>query len=50
MNVQDISKGKRNLVVAVMLVSAFVAILNQTLLNTAIPEIMVHLKIDANQG
>ena len=50
MNVQDISKGKRNLVVAVMLVSAFVAILNQTLLNTAIPEIMVHLNIDANQG
>lgn len=50
MNVQDISKGQRNLVVAVMLVSAFVAILNQTLLNTAIPEIMVHLKIDANQG
>ncbi|WP_426365680.1 MDR family MFS transporter [Mammaliicoccus lentus] len=50
MDVQDISKGKRNLVVAVMLVSAFVAILNQTLLNTAIPEIMVHLNIDANQG
>ncbi|WP_323703960.1 MDR family MFS transporter [Mammaliicoccus sp. Dog046] len=50
MNVQDITKGKRNLVVAVMLVSAFVAILNQTLLNTAIPEIMVHLNIDANQG
>nr|WP_263314836.1 MDR family MFS transporter [Mammaliicoccus sp. Marseille-Q6498] len=50
MDVQDISKGKRNLVVAVMLVSAFVAILNQTLLNTAIPEIMKHLDIDANQG
>lgn len=50
LEVQEISNGKRNLVVAVMLVSAFVAILNQTLLNTAIPEIMRHLHIDANQG
>ena len=35
----DLPKTKRNLIVAVMLVSAFVAILNQTLLNTALPHI-----------
>ena len=42
----DLPKTKRNLIVAVMLVSAFVAILNQTLLNTALPHIMRELKID----
>lgn len=41
----DLPKTKRNLIVAVMLVSAFVAILNQTLLNTALPHIMRELKL-----
>lgn len=36
----EISKRRRNLIVSVMLISAFVAILNQTLLNTALPHIM----------
>ncbi|RLQ94341.1 DHA2 family efflux MFS transporter permease subunit [Falsibacillus albus] len=35
-------------IVAVLLVSAFVAILNQTLLNTALPTIMDDLKIEPN--
>lgn len=34
-------------IVAVLLVSAFVAILNQTLLNTALPNIMTNLKVSA---
>lgn len=44
----EISKSKRNLIVGVMLVSAFVAILNQTLLNTALPSIMRELNITEN--
>lgn len=35
---------KRSLIVAVMLLSAFIAILNQTLLNTALPHIMKRIK------
>ena len=42
----EINKRRRNLIVSVMLISAFVAILNQTLLNTALPHIMRELKID----
>lgn len=38
----------RNSIVAVLLVSAFVAILNQTLLNTALPKIMDDLQITPN--
>ncbi|MFQ3543760.1 MDR family MFS transporter [Halobacillus rhizosphaerae] len=38
----------RKLIVSVLLVSAFVAILNQTLLNTALPNIMSDLNITAN--
>ncbi len=38
----------RKLIVSVLLVSAFVAILNQTLLNTALPNIMNDLNITAN--
>lgn len=38
----------RTLIVAVLLVSAFVAILNQTLLNTALPSIMSDLKISTS--
>lgn len=38
----------RTLLVAVILAGAFVVILNQTLLNTAIPKIMVDLKISAS--
>ncbi|MGT9231203.1 MFS transporter, partial [Enterococcus faecalis] len=44
----EISKRRRNLIVSVMLISAFVAILNQTLLNTALPNIMRGLKVDEN--
>ena len=39
---------KRNLIVAVMLLSAFIAILNQTLLNTALPHIMKELNTSEN--
>ncbi len=38
--VELIKPGRPNFIVAVMLISAFVAILNQTLLNTALPSIM----------
>lgn len=41
----SISTHKRNLIVSVMLLSAFIAILNQTLLNTALPHIMRELHI-----
>ncbi|WP_226386238.1 MDR family MFS transporter [Staphylococcus sp. Marseille-Q1834] len=44
----EISKHKRNLIVAVMLLSAFIAILNQTLLNTALPHIMRELHTSEN--
>lgn len=43
----ELSKTKRNLIVSVMLISA-VAILNQTLLNTALPHIMRELNINEN--
>lgn len=39
---------KKGPIVAVLLIGAFVAILNQTLLNVAIPEIMIALSISAN--
>lgn len=45
---ESISKHKRNIIVAVMLLSAFIAILNQTLLNTALPHIMRELNISEN--
>lgn len=48
MNNNNISIKKRNLIVAVMLISAFVAILNQTLLNTALPSIIKELNISEN--
>ncbi|PTK42994.1 MFS transporter, partial [Staphylococcus nepalensis] len=43
-----ISKQKRNLIVTVMITSAFIAILNQTLLNTALPAIMRSFNIGEN--
>lgn len=45
---QSVSNSQRNMIVAVMIVSAFVAILNQTLLNTALPQIMKGLNISEN--
>ncbi|MBT2853721.1 MDR family MFS transporter [Staphylococcus coagulans] len=42
----QIDKKQRNFIVAVILASAFIAILNQTLLNTALPSIMRGLNID----
>lgn len=45
---QTLLKSQRNMIVAVMIVSAFVAILNQTLLNTALPHIMKGLHITEN--
>ena len=42
----QVKKEERNIIVAVMLISAFTAILNQTLLNTALPDIMRGLNID----
>lgn len=44
----EVSTKKRNLIVAVMLLSAFIAILNQTLLNTALPHIMSELNTSEN--
>lgn len=44
----EVSTRKRNLIVAVMLISAFTAILNQTLLNTALPHIMKELNTSEN--
>lgn len=44
----QVSREQRNIIVAVMLISAFIAILNQTLLNTALPAIMHGLNIDEN--
>lgn len=40
-----VDKTQRNIIVAVILISAFIAILNQTLLNTALPSIMRGLDI-----
>lgn len=48
MTVSNITKSTRNMIVAVMVISAFVAILNQTLLNTALPQIMKGLNITEN--
>ena len=42
---KDISLRKRNAIIIVMLSSAFVALLNQTLLNTALPAIITGLEI-----
>lgn len=44
----QVSREQRNIIVAVMLISAFIAILNQTLLNTALPAIMKGLNVDEN--
>ncbi|MCO4331175.1 MDR family MFS transporter [Staphylococcus hyicus] len=46
MTTKQIGKDERNIIVAVMLISAFTAILNQTLLNTALPDIMKGLNIN----
>ena len=40
----EVSTKNGSLIVAVMLLSAFIAILNQTLLNTALPHIMKRIK------
>lgn len=49
MEVGNLSEGltttKRNLIVTIMLLSAFVAMLNQTILNTALPAMIVDLGI-----
>src|SRR5690242_9582934 len=47
----DVLKNVNKLpIIAVLLVGAFVAILNQTLLTTALPVLMADLDIDANLG
>ena len=47
MTSDSITKTKRNAMVAVMLISAFVSMLNQTILNTALPAIIKGLNITA---
>ncbi|MDU0481697.1 MDR family MFS transporter [Staphylococcus chromogenes] len=42
---EGLTKGKRNLIVTIMLLSAFVAMLNQTILNTALPAMIADLGI-----
>ena len=44
------SDKRRRLIVSILLVSAFVAILNQTLLNVALPEIMESLGVNATKA
>lgn len=41
----EMTTAKRNTIVLVMLISAFVAMLNQTILNTALPAIIKGLNI-----
>lgn len=50
MTVENLSKSSRNMIVAVMIISAFIAILNQTLLNTALPQIMKGLNINESKS
>lgn len=50
MSVENLSKINRNMIVAVMIISAFIAILNQTLLNTALPQIMKGLHINESKS
>ncbi|GEQ02877.1 hypothetical protein SCO02_13180 [Staphylococcus ureilyticus] len=50
MSVENLSKTNRNMIVAVMIISAFIAILNQTLLNTALPQIMKGLHINESKS
>ncbi|HJE01488.1 MDR family MFS transporter [Staphylococcus auricularis] len=45
MSENTMTKSKRNIIVTVMLVSAFVAMLNQTILNTALPVITEEMNI-----
>jgi MFS family permease len=49
MNTQALSKGtlRTGPIFGVMFVGAFVAFLNQTLVNIALPQIMEHLNISA---
>jgi len=49
-SVENLSKTNRNMIVAVMIISAFIAILNQTLLNTALPQIMKGLHINESKS
>lgn len=42
---EGLTTGKRNLIVTIMLLSAFVAMLNQTILNTALPAMIADLGI-----
>lgn len=48
MSEQVISKHRRNIIVSVMILSGFISILNQTLLNTALPSIMRGLHVGEN--
>ena len=45
----DHSAGGRNILMAVLLSGAFVIILNQTLLNTALPAFMLDFGITASE-
>ena len=47
-NNQNLTTRSRTVLMAVLLSGAFAAILNQTLLATAIPHIMNDLKLDAD--
>ena len=42
--------AQRNILLFVLLVGAFVMILNQTLLNTALPHLMTYFDITAGQA
>lgn len=44
----NLSTKQRNTVVFVMMIGAFIAVLNQTLLTTALPAIMISLHLDMN--
>lgn len=47
---EGLAKGKRHLIVTIMLLSAFVTMLNQTILNTAMPAMIADLGIPETTG
>src|SRR5699024_12647085 len=50
MIVDNLCKSCRNIILAVMIISAFIAILNHTLLNTALAHIMKGLNINESKS
>ncbi|TDM12467.1 hypothetical protein [Macrococcus bovicus] len=45
----ELSSKQRNIVVFIMMIGTFIAVLNQTLLTTALPAIMKSFRLDINK-